>query len=194
MWVRDVSRVRSNASSRRVSSRRRPTMGIVRRTDRVESPSAGQARTSPWKPRAGTIRDGPNATDRLVSCQVTSSARHLSGLGRLLEPFGEVHGRAGHRSWSGGPDPVATGPVARPTRTRSGAASVRPSARRGVWSRIKRPARRRAKGVGLVRLREAEHRHRRVAHELLGPSPEGHQRVGRHPEERGDDLAIPLGI
>ena len=97
--------------------------------------------------------------------------KDLSGLGRLLEPLGEVHGRAGHQQLVGRARPGGHQPrgQADPDPERRGQRQALGQTGGLVTNHEAGPQG--AKGVGLVRLREAEHRHRRVAHELLGPSP-----------------------
>src|SRR5215470_16017680 len=124
---------------------------MVRRADRGLSTSTGNAFSSESKPFAWIKRSSPNDTDRMVSCLVVSPARTSPGAAATWIRAAAFTTGPVTSSWPVGPVPVAD-----------------------------RKARAdRADGVVLVDLGKAEHRHDRVADELLGLAAQGHQLLGR---------------
>ncbi len=113
---------------------------MVRREDRGDRAVTGRAATWLSNPRAVTLRARPNRTMFRVSCQVVSPTRISPGLAASWSRAARFTVAPETRSWSAGPEPVATAPELTPTRTWSWTGSPISSPSLAVRSRITTPA------------------------------------------------------
>src|SRR6266852_3665534 len=162
----------------------RPTNGMVRRADRIVSPSIGKASRPESKPLALIWRRRPYETVAAVRAWVVTPAS--SSLGRAADCSRDAR--------------LTTGPVTSiwPLGFRPMAASPDSDLeRRGKPRRLPQPVRSgangkpgpdRAQGIVLVDGRQAEDSHHRVADELLGPAAEREPLLSRVPEELAQHL------
>ena len=124
-----------------MSSAARPTNGIVRRTERVLSPSTAYATSPPSKPLAATSRRSPKDTDASVNACSVSPARTSSGLAPVCRRAAAFTTDPVTSNWPDGPTPVAASPDSMPTRTRSGSSRPSSSVRRRTRPQMASPAR-----------------------------------------------------
>ena len=183
-----------NASRSAFSSRPRPTNGIVRRTDLVDRPCTGCARSGSSNPLAATSRASANDTAMRVSAWVVVPTRTSPGAAAVCRRAAAFTTEPVTSSCSDGPLPVAASPDSMPTLTSSSsgepellAQAVRPGSDRESGPHG-------AQGVVLVHLVQAEDGHDRIADELLRPAPQVQQLVGRGIVEPAEHLAGALGV
>ena len=166
---RDVLTTRENERRRIASSSARPTNGIVRRADRVLSPSTGNAAKRLREP----LRvDEPLVAERHHAVgQQPRRAPHDDLADGRRRPATERRCSPPIRSRGAGP-PGRCPSLPRPTRPRrgSGAARATPTRRHRRLTRCldSEPRAHRAQCVVLVHPRQPEHRHHGVPDELLG--------------------------
>ncbi len=138
---REVVMTRENACLSIASSSDLPTKGIVRRTERVLSPSTLKAASGSAKPLASTRRSSPKDTSSSASARVVRPTRISPGCAAACSRAAVLTTDPVTRSWSSGPVPVAASPDPMPTRICSGSGRLSSSQRRSTRSRIASPAR-----------------------------------------------------
>ena len=185
---------RARHSRRIVSSLERPTSGIVRRADRVVSPSDRMRGEVEQEALRSDVPAFPER-DLGLGERVRRLAReHLSGSGRGLETCRRVHDRSGDEE------------LARGTQTGRRDARFDPHAHLERVGEPERdpyapetaadgqPCSDRTERVVLVNRRQAEDRHDGVADELLRPAAERLQLLGGGVEEPAQHLACALRV
>ena len=191
---RPAPAARAKHSRRIVSSLERPTNGMVRRTERVVSPSAGKAERKPSNPFATTSRRLAVGDLRVGQGVRRDPGQDLAGLGSGLQARRRVHDLTGHEQLSGGA--FARGGLARLdahphverlSEPRGAAESAHAGADREARSD-------RAHRVVLVDVRQPEDRHDGVADELLRPPAQVLQLLRGGGEELSEDLPRSLGV
>src|SRR5438445_2544859 len=138
---RPVEVARPRLWSRMACSPARPTKGIVRRAERVLSPSTGKASIASSKPFARTRRRRPNETMVEVRAWVVRPARSCPGWAEDCSRAATFTTGPVTSTWPLGLRPSAASPDPIPIRTSSGSASPAAWPRRRARARMARPAR-----------------------------------------------------